>query len=244
MAVNRYIDKEVYKRTNFVRLPGPVKSLCLLCDATLDDIEVFLCRACAADLPVNRGPCPTCGLPDTFNQPCAYCIKRSVPFTGTMALYRYEYPVNRLIQLMKFHARLDIARFMGKQMAVQSVFKGNLPECLIPVPLHARRLAGRGFNQALEVARSASESIGVPVLSGCIRRSIATRAQTELPAKQRKRNMQGAFEWVHSGALKYHHVAIVDDVVTTGATVMELAGLLRGSGISQVDIWACARAIL
>lgn len=244
MAVNRYIDREVYKRTNLVRLPPPARCLCLLCDAALNDYEAFLCRACSADLPANSNACPVCGLPDTFNQPCASCIKRSLPFTSTMALYRYEYPVNRLIQLMKFHARLDIARFMGKQMAVQSVGHGGLPECLIPVPLHTHRLAGRGFNQALEVARSASESTGIPVLSGCIRRIFATRAQSGLPAKQRKRNMQGAFVWARPVVPKYHHVAIVDDVVTTGATVMELAGLLRGSGIRLVEIWACARAIL
>ena len=244
MAVNRYIDTEVDKRINPVRLPGPASCLCLLCDAALNNNEAFLCHDCAADLPANRDACPVCGLPDTFNQPCPSCIKATLPFTRTMALYRYEYPVNRLIHLMKFHARLDIARFMGKQMAVQSIVHGDLPECLIPVPLHARRLAGRGFNQALEVARSVSESIGIPVLSGCIRRTVATRAQTELTAKQRRQNIKGAFVCARSIVPKYHHVAIVDDVVTTGATAMELAGLLRCSGIRIVDVWACASATL
>ena len=133
---------------------------------------------------------------------------------------------------------------MGQQMAKQFGNKGGLPDCLIPVPMHAGRLAGRGFNQAQEIAASISGLLKIAVVSKSVLRIIATRAQTELTAKQRKHNIRGAFALARPDMPEYRHVAIVDDVVTTGATVTELAGLLKQSGVARVDVWACARAVL
>ena len=244
MAVNQYIDLKVNKRRIFRRKIDPGARLCLLCDAALDDFDELLCNACVTDLPANQDACPVCARPDTYNHHCVSCINHAPPYFKILALYRYEYPVNRLIQYAKFHSRLDIARFLGQQMAVLFGDSRSQPECLVPVPLHAMRLADRGYNQALEIANSISRSLKIPVQSGCVQRITAARAQMELSAKQRKRNVRGAFAIVRSVLPEYRHVAIVDDVVTTGATVTELAKLLKGSGVTRVDVWACARAAL
>lgn len=244
MAVNQNIVLKVNKRSNFIRQLNPGARLCLLCGATLVVCEELLCSACASDLPGNRDACPVCALPDTYQQRCVSCIRHVPPYTKILALYRYEYPVNRLIQHTKFHAQLDVARFMGQQMAIQFGNNSSRPDCLIPVPLHTGRLAERGFNQAHEIANSISGMLNITVLSKSAKRVMTTRPQTELDAKHRKHNVRGAFALSRPVMPEYHHVAIVDDVVTTGATVAELARLLKGSGVARVDVWACARAVL
>ena len=244
MAVNQYIDTKVNKRAKFRRPFNPGVQLCLLCDSALGVSDKLLCCACVSDLPENRDACPICALPDTYKQPCISCINRAPPYTRVLALYRYEYPVNRLIQYTKFRSRLDVARFMGQQMARRFGNNCNLPDCLIPVPLHAGRLAERGYNQAQEIALSISGLLKIAVVSKNVRRIIATRTQTELSAKERKRNVHGVFTLTRPVIPEYRHVVIVDDVVTTGATVSEMAKLLKASGVTRVDVWACARAIL
>ena len=244
MAVNQNIAALVDNRTKLRRLLGPGRHLCQLCEAELGNPGEYLCQACKSDLPINLYACPVCALPGAFGLPCASCIRSMRPYSRILACYKYEYPVNRMIQALKYHSHLDKARFLGQQMAVRFSGITEKPGCLIPVPLHHDRLAVRGFNQAHEIANSISTVINIPVLYEYIRRTVATRAQTELNAKQRRQNVRGVFKLVRSFAPGTHHVAIIDDVVTTGATVTELAQLLRGNGIKRVDIWAGARAIL
>jgi ComF family protein len=244
MAVNLNIDFRVDKRPDFKHRFNPGSRLCLLCSANLTSVDELLCSACNADLPANLNACPVCALPDSYQRPCAACLNCARPYAQISALYRYEYPVNRLLQQAKFHSRLDIAWFMGRQLAGRfGINRNDLPDCLIPVPLHAGRLAERGYNQALEMANSISCWLDIAVVSNCVQRTIATRAQTELNAKQRQRNVRGAFALNGTLAPEYHHVAIIDDVVTTGATITELARILKKSGIMRVVVWACARAL-
>ena len=114
------------------------------------------------------------------------------------------------------------------------------PEVIIPVPLHSSRYRERGFNQSLEIARILSRRLVIPLDYRSCSRIHATQAQTQLDAKERARNLKKAF--AITKPLPYTHVAILDDVVTTGATVNELAKMLRQAGVKRIDVWACARA--
>lgn len=146
---------------------------------------------------------------------------------------------------MKFHARLNVAHLLGTLMAdrlatAPTLDQGPTPELLIPVPLHRSRLRERGFNQALELARPIARRLRIPIDFTSCRRIRATPAQALVAAKARRRNVKGAFEV--AGKIQARHVALVDDVMTTGHTAGELAVTLRRAGIETVTVWPCARA--
>lgn len=217
---------------------------CLLCgDPGLGDRDI--CRACAAALPYLDSACPVCALPlpaAAPQQPCGACQQRRPPFNRMLAVFRYEEPARHLIQGLKFNARYAHARLLGALMADHVGRLTEPPEAIIPVPLHPSRYRERGFNQALEIARAVSGHTGIPVDHAACRRVLRTAAQTGLPARERRRNIRKAFAVVTP--LPYRHVALLDDVVTTGATAGELATALRRAGAECIEVWACARAIL
>ena len=173
---------------------------------------------------------------------CGACIAHPPAFTRTLAPFRYEEPVKHLIHALKFNRKLYIARVLGELMADHYAQQDARPDIIIPVPLHAGRLRERGFNQALELARRVATRLRIPInLHACVR-TRGTAAQSDLPAAQRAKNIKGAFELRER--LHVRRVAIVDDVMTTGATVDELAGVLTAGGVEDVQIWVCARAVL
>lgn len=216
-----------------------------MCGAQLLDTgEPLLCADCSMDLPLNSSACPVCANPGTDVSVCAACQQTpDQSIKQIFCVYRYEYPVRQMIQQMKFNSRLDIAVYFGKKLAEfvaeQMVL---LPDCIIPVPLHLSRLKERGFNQSLEVARIISNETGVPIGYKMCDRILDTAAQTGLSARQRKHNIKGAFKVNKVANSQYQRITIIDDVVTTGSTVNELARTLGKAGIAQVDVWACARA--
>jgi len=149
--------------------------------------------------------------------------------------------MDHLLQQLKFHQKLHLATLLGELLA--DGLKGReepLPECLLPVPLHPQRLRERGYNQALELARVLSSRLNIPLETTICMRQRETAPQTALDGKERRRNLRGAFT-VREVTLP-RHIAIIDDVVTTGTTVSELASTLRRSGVERVEVWACARA--
>jgi len=149
--------------------------------------------------------------------------------------------MDHLLRQLKFHQQLHLAPLLGGLLADGlAVRETALPESLLPVPLHPQRIRERGYNQSLEVARVVAQRLGITLNPGLCVRQKATAPQTALDGKARRRNLRGAF-CVQAGTLP-RHVAVIDDVVTTGATVRELAQTLRQSGIDTVEIWACARA--
>lgn len=215
---------------------------CLLCgdcgERTLD-----LCRKCLDSLPFLLEACPRCGLPlaASSDTQCGACLKDPPPFDRMKCTFRYEEPIRHLIQSLKFGSRHAHARLLGTLLAGSIHPPQSTPEVLIPVPLHPRRYAGRSFNQSLEMARIVSAHLEVPLDYNTCRRVRSTEAQTKLHAEERRRNIRHAFRI--STKFKYKHIALLDDVVTTGATVSELATELREAGAEQIDIWACARAL-
>ncbi len=216
---------------------------CLLCgDAGTAGRD--LCAACAQSLPYNHPACPRCArtLPFETDLPCGECQQHPPAFDRSFALFRYEEkgPTGYLIKALKFHARYACARLLGELLADALAGRENPPELIIPVPLHRSRYRERGHNQSLEIGRTLSRRLQIPLsLHNCVRAK-ATQSQTELNADERRRNVRKAFAVVKP--LNAGHVAILDDVVTTGATANELAKVLRKAGVEQIEVWACARA--
>lgn len=214
---------------------------CLLCgDPGGEDID--LCPDCLKSLPYNIVACPHCAIPLETSVPeiCGSCQKSPLVFHSAFALFRYEEPVRHLIHSLKFEARYPCARLLGVLMAEKLAALNEKPRAIIPVPLHSSRYRRRGFNQAIEIARTVSCRLGIPLDLRSCRRVRPTAAQTELSAKQRRKNVRNAF--AVETAIEHRHVAILDDVITTGTTAGELAKILSQAGVPRVDVWACARA--
>ncbi len=214
---------------------------CVLCGESCPG-DRDLCDGCFVLLPRNPYSCPRCALPlpeRAASRPCGDCQKRPPPFDRCLAPLHYRHPVDYLLTRLKFHQKLANARLLGNLMAhwLRSV---EPPELIIPVPLHPARLRERGYNQALELARPIGKRLGIAIDSRSCRRVVDTAPQTGLSAKQRHTNLRNAF--AVTGQLKARHVAILDDVITTGHTVEEMARTLRRAGVARIDVWACARA--
>lgn len=212
---------------------------CLLCgEPGLDGRD--LCRGCAAALPWNRSACLRCALPLSTTEPaCGFCLRHPPPVDEAHAALVYGFPVDRLLPRLKFHADLACARLLA-QLMVEAFAGLPRPDALVPLPLHRARLRSRGYDQALELARPLAQAFGLPLLDRALIRRRATPAQSRLDAAARRRNLRGAFAADPAIALP-PHVAIVDDVVTTGATLHAAARALRRAGAQRVDAWVCAR---
>lgn len=214
---------------------------CVLCGQVASG-DLDLCSGCRADLPRVTGACRRCGLPlaGAGGTECGECLQDPPPWSRTLAPWRYDDPIKYLIHAMKFRQKLTLARVLGMLLAEECSRDEYRPDVLVPVPLHASRLRERGYNQALELARPISQRLGVP-LDGLVERVRATQAQSDLPSAQREGNIRGAFEVRRTVSGK--RVAIVDDVMTTGATVREIAATLMAAGAQDVQVWVVARAL-
>lgn len=168
---------------------------------------------------------------------------QSPPMDRTYALFLYEPPITRLILDLKFGHALLNSRILGELLAekIKNEWYCDkpLPEIIFPIPLHNNRLKERGFNQALEITKPLAKLLDLPIENSACQRIKPTAAQATLLAEQRKHNILNAFQI--STSLNYHHVAIVDDVITTGHTVMEFSKHLKKAGVNIIDVWCCAR---
>jgi ComF family protein len=197
---------------------------CCLCGFEGANLDLDLCGFCFTELPWGAAR-----LPD-------------------VAAFRYEHPVDELIRELKYRGVIANARVLGVLLA-EAVrdSRAELPNLLVPVPLHAARLRERGFNQAFALARYAGRMLEIPYARDAVRRIRDTPSQTALDVHERRRNVQGAFAPAGARAQarlrEAQHIAIVDDVVTTGSTVAELRAVLLAAGVRRVDVWAAARAL-
>ena len=221
-------------------LTGRVSTYCWLCGAS-GCTGRELCHGCLLDLPWLLMACTRCAqpLPAAEASLCPRCLRRPPPFQRVFAPFLYATPVDLLIQGFKFRADLPAGRLLAELLADHLQDEQELPELLLPVPLHPRRLRERGFNQAWEITRVLGRRLGLAVDATLLSRLRHTEAQRELIGKQRRRNVRGAFGLARP--LPARHVAIVDDVLTTGHTAMELARMLRRAGADRVDVWVVAR---
>jgi ComF family protein len=215
---------------------------CLHCQAPgLPGLD--LCATCWDELPWNDTACPRCGLPLPHPAPaCGACLKRAPKITRTLAPLRYADSVTQLLPRFKFHQQLAIGRMLAKLVEHVVLADGIADgmDALIPMPLHRKRLAQRGYNQALELARPLGKSLQLPVRLDLLHRARDTAPQTGLDARARRRNLRGAF--VASPSVKGMHVVLLDDVITTGASLREASQALLRSGAAEVRALAIARA--
>jgi ComF family protein len=225
-----------------VRIALPPR--CLLCGAPGAGAR-DLCAGCAGDLHANLPCCPRCALPLAHPAPaCGECLASAPPFVATWAPFRYGHPLDLLETRFKFHGDLAAGRVLAG-LLVDRAATDRLarPDALVAVPLHRARLRERGYNQALELARPLAGALGIPLCRDLLRRPKPTPPQTGLDAKARRANLRGAFT-LADGVAVPAHIALFDDVMTTGATLREAARVLLRGGAVRVDAWALARAPL
>jgi len=212
---------------------------CALCQASIPDAQLSICDGCNADFtPHDRPSCPQCGILLGGNHACGHCLKSPPAFDATHALYTYQYPIDGLLQKYKYGNQLTMAELFGDLMA-RDRSTAELPEVLIPMPLHPQRLQERGFNQAVEIARVAAKRLTIPLDVHCCKRVKFSAPQVTLPLKQRVRNMRNAF--ICERDFTSMRVALVDDVMTTGASLNALATAVKKAGATEVECWVVAR---
>jgi ComF family protein len=213
---------------------------CVVCGGEGDG-GLDLCALCRAALPWNEHACPRCGLALAGAEPvCGMCRLAPPPLQRVQCALHYQFPIDRLLPRLKFHGDLAAGAVLA-QLTHWALDPQDPPQALVPVPLHPARLRQRGYDQALEIARVLARLGAPPVCARALHRVRATTAQTRLDARARQHNLQDAFA-VRSGVALPAHVALVDDVMTTGATLHACARVLLAAGVRRVDAWCVARA--
>ena len=222
-------------------LHGLFPATCRLCLDPGQAPALDLCRECEQDFPRNFPACPACAMP--LLEPSAFCCACGGARRGfdcAFAPYRYEFPLIELIHLLKYSGEISTARILGTLLGRRLAERGRpAVDAIVPVPLFPAREARRGYNQAREIAVFAASQLRLPVMTRLARRVRDTAEQAKLPAAERHDNLKNAFAL---RATPPPRIAIVDDVLTTGATVDALARALRHAGCRHIEVWAVTRA--
>lgn len=211
---------------------------CPACDGIVPSGDGLICRGCVKRLPYIKEPyCMKCGkeLRHEEEEYCEDCRKREHVYTAGRALFSYNEVMQRSVSAFKYKGRQEYAVFYGSEMAKH--FKQQLKrwgaQVLIPVPVHKSRYRQRGYNQAALLAKSLSRYTGIPVDEGMLVRSKKTAAQKTLNNKERRKNLQGAFQ-LAKNVVQYKKIVLVDDIYTTGSTADACAGVLIQGGAEHV----------
>lgn len=218
---------------------------CILCHDK-SDRNLDLCIECEQSLPWLKNVCIYCSAPLIIPQAtCGRCLNKPLPFDKLCVFFSYSETIKKMITGLKFQQRLIYAHILGTLLAekISSQYQNeNLPDIIIPVPLHKKRLYERGFNQAIELARPISKKLNIRIGYKCCKRVRNTLAQSMLPANQRSSNVKNAFTAKQN--LRKKHIALLDDVMTTGHTLIEISRALYDVGVKRIDVWCCARTNL
>jgi ComF family protein len=218
-------------------LQAALPQACVLCRAP--SRNAMICAPCDASMPTIGAACPRCALASPGGVLCGRCIARAPPFDVTLAAWRYAFPADRLLQAFKYDGRLALAEPLARAIAGAVIARdAPLPERLLAMPLAPRRQRERGFNHAHEIARRLSAYVHVP-LAQDLRRTRDAPPQAGLTLRERTRNVRNAFE--ANERVAGCAVAIVDDVMTTGATLAAAALAVRKAGAVRVEAWVVAR---
>ncbi|MCD5995307.1 ComF family protein [Pseudomonas sp. CDFA 602] len=221
------------------------KQFCLLCDEPTEAI-MPICVPCETELPWLGSQCEYCALPlPMHGMSCTQCLIKPPAFAQVAAPWLYDFPVDSLITRFKHNGKWPMGRLMAELCGqfLQHRFDEGLsrPDCLVPVPLANRRLRERGYNQAAMLANWLGKKLELPVDEHHVRRSRETSAQQGLDAKARKRNLRDAFSLIDAEWVRGKHLALIDDVLTTGSTAEVIASLLSRAGARRVDVYCLAR---
>ncbi len=212
---------------------------CVQCGAMSHD--GLWCAACDAALPYfNAAHCPICALPTPSGEVCGHCLAQPPLFARTTAMFGYSFPLDKLIQGMKYGEQLALAHAFAKKLA-QRIDKNHLPDYLIAMPLHPAKLRERGFNQSLLLAATLAHELKLKLLPHACQRVRDTPPQSALPWKERKKNVRNAFSCNIN--LSGKRVVLVDDVLTTGASLNALAEAVSKKGAIEISAWVVARTL-
>lgn len=218
---------------------------CILCHSK-SNRNLDLCIECEQSLPWLKNICIYCSAPLVIPQRvCGGCLNKPLLFDKLCIFFSYTETIKKMIIGLKFHQRLIYAHILGTLLAekISSQYQNEkLPDIIIPVPLHRKRLYERGFNQAIEIARPISTKLHIRIGYKYCKRVRNTAAQSKLPANERSSNVKNAFTAKQN--LREQHIALLDDVMTTGHTLIELSRALYNVGVKRIDVWCCARTYL
>lgn len=225
-----------YNCKSFVQFLLPQN--CLLCDAHSG--KNLICAACTADLPRFHAPaCPICALPSPQGEVCGQCLKHPPAFDATQAAFIYDFPLDALVKTLKYGGNLAVAEFLAGEMLAAPPTPP--PDLLVPMPLHPQRLKERGFNQSLEIARRLSQGWGIPLVTAGVTRTRHNEPQASLPLAKRAANVRGIF--TVNGDFEGKSILLVDDIMTSGASLNELAKTLKKAGANRVECLVAARTL-
>lgn len=221
-------------------------SYCLLCFSRVAGGQL-LCIDCEIELPWANQCCIVCGkILDQNLSRCGHCLQKNIYYQSLSCCFYYEAPIINLISQLKYQGDLKVAKLLAqliaKALPQQRQTNQSWPECIIPMPLHPSRHRQRGFNQAQQIACYLANHLPVKEKIEYCQRIKATPSQTGLTSQERQQNVSGAFSCIKP--LPFQHVAILDDVVTTGHTTNALAQSLQSAGVKLIEVWCVARAPL
>lgn len=217
-------------------------SMCALCGGGCDDVVCAACREAYSGARPSR--CGQCANPvGAGNAICGACLSHPPAFDATIAAVDYAIPLDQLVLQLKFGARLALAPWFARQIRDAVLARPGLPlpDLLCPVPLGPGRLVERGFNQALEIARPLAAALGVACHPALALRTLETKAQSGVAPSVRAQNVRGAFAVEDPDLVEGRHVGLVDDVMTSGHTLGELAATLKRFGAARVTNFVFAR---
>ncbi len=227
--------RQLFKRQLLRRLPHR----CRLCGGAARGIG--LCPHCRADLPWLPAPrCPICALPSEDGQICGACLSHPPAWQCTRSALHYDFPVDGLVGALKYRGDLSLAPLLADCLA--GVLEGAAVDAILPLPLHPARLAARGYNQAMELARPLARRFHLPLVHAAVQRVRDTPPQAGLDRAARLKNLRGAF-LARPELVSGLRIAVLDDVMTSGATLGELTRTLKQAGAVAVECWVVARAL-
>ncbi len=215
-------------------------TVCSLCHHTHHE-PIAICAYCRRLLSRIENPCQTCRrpLPSKDFLRCGDCIRTPPAFDRVISEYCFEEPLRTLLHDFKYQHALHLRTFLMELMLEALDEQTLLADCIMPIPLHRKRIQARGFNQAAELAKGLSRRINIPYDSTVCRKITNTSPQVGLSAAARRNNLRHTFA---ANASPYRYVLLVDDLITTGSTANAMALVLKNQGVHRVDIWCCARA--
>ncbi len=235
MATHHFLSKMAHQLRQLYSNLMPIP--CLLCGT--HSVDTVICIDCLHQLPYSPNACPRCAMPLSHNALCGTCLNQPVSQDLSFSPFIYQAPLTRLISQFKYQNQLSLTEFFADKM-IHHRGTNELPQALIPVPLHPKRLRQRGYNQSHELAKVLSNQLDI-VIQHPIARTHATQPQAGLSFKQRKQNVKNAFQLVEPKVP--NHVALIDDVLTSGQTANAITHLLRKSGVKTIELWTIARTI-
>lgn len=214
---------------------------CADCDNQIDRDLVF-CSKCKAKLPFLINSCDQCGQPfaNSEHAICGRCIGSPPAFDSCFCPFEFSSPISDQIRKLKYNEQPQIATRLGSLFSSMASSNNiDLPDALVYVPMHINKLQTRGYNQAFELAKAISEHLKIPLIRRAIRKTRPTSDQAGLTRLHRKSNLVNTFRI--NKPIPFKHVAIIDDVITTGATVEEISKILKKNGVDYVQVWGIAR---